>query len=298
MSVRVGLALPATGVDLGAFVDESERLGFDSLWVTERVNAATHDPIVAMTWAAARTSRMKIGASVMVLPGRQPALLAKALASLDVLSGGRLLPAFGLGLPAREEHQAFGVEAGDRAAIFEEALPLLRRLWAEDEVVHHGQWFTYDRARIDPKPVKRGFPVWMGGVTPRELDRVGRLADGWLAAFIGPARVEAAIATIVEATDRAGRSIDDDHYGSTIVYHPDPDLPAEAKAAVARLEPDTDPRELVATSPEALEAILRRYVDVGASKFVVAPQGPHADWIGELTTLAQVTRSVESWANA
>ena len=94
MKIRIGLGVPATGVDLAHFVDEAERLKFDSLWVTERVNAPTLDPIVAMTFVAARTARMKIGASVMVLPGRNPVLLAKALASIDQLSNGRLLPAF------------------------------------------------------------------------------------------------------------------------------------------------------------------------------------------------------------
>ena len=109
MKIRIGLGVPATGVDLAHFVDEAERLKFDSLWVTERVNAPTLDPIVAMTFVAARTARMKIGASVMVLPGRNPVLLAKALASIDQLGddGEHAAPFRGL---FSEEQLAVDVE--------------------------------------------------------------------------------------------------------------------------------------------------------------------------------------------
>src|SRR3954452_2357677 len=150
--VRIGLGVPRGGVvGLAQFIAEAERLGFDSLWVSERVSAALLDPIVAMTFIAARTSRMKLGASVMVLPGRNPVLLAKALASLDIVSEGRLLPAFGLGVNDAREVQAFGVRRGERAALFEEALPLLRRLWAVDDVTHHGERFHFDAISVRPK---------------------------------------------------------------------------------------------------------------------------------------------------
>src|SRR3954470_15075713 len=188
VKVRIGLGVPR-GVDLAHFVDESERLKFDSLWVSERVSAALLDPVVAMTFIAARTSRMKLGASVMVLPGRNPVLLAKALASLDVVSEGRLLPAFGLGVNDAREVQAFGVRRGERAALFEEALPLLRRLWAEDDVTHHGERFHFDAISVRPKPLRGGFDVWLGGASRPALARCGRLADGWLASFATPAAV-------------------------------------------------------------------------------------------------------------
>src|SRR5438067_11330155 len=98
MKVRIGLGVPRGVVHLAHFVGEAERLNFDSLWVSERVTAHLLDPVVAMTFIAARSRRMKLGANVMVLPGRNPVLLAKTLASIDVLSEGRLLPAFGLGV--------------------------------------------------------------------------------------------------------------------------------------------------------------------------------------------------------
>src|SRR4051794_41506154 len=106
-----------------------ERLHFDSLWVSERIGGESPDPVVAMAFAAGRTTRLKFGTAVMVLPGRNPVLVAKELASLDRLSGGRLLPAFGLGVADAHEQQAFGVARNERAAWFDEALPLIRRVW-------------------------------------------------------------------------------------------------------------------------------------------------------------------------
>src|SRR5690349_1926424 len=100
---------------LGALALGLEREGFDSLWVSERVTGPALDPVVTLAYAAALTSRIKFGPAVMTLPGRSPAVLAKELASLDVLSGGRLLPAFGLGQRHAGEQQAFGVRREERA---------------------------------------------------------------------------------------------------------------------------------------------------------------------------------------
>ena len=111
------------GADLfGRLGDDLEANGYDSLWVSERANGLTLDPMVAMSYAAGRTERLKFGPAVMVLPGRNPVLCAKAIASLDVVSNGRALPAFGLGIADAAEHQAFGVARGDRAAWFDHCM--------------------------------------------------------------------------------------------------------------------------------------------------------------------------------
>src|SRR3954447_11268787 len=235
MKVRIGLGVPR-GVDLARFVDESERLSFDSLWVSERVGADLLDPIVAMTYIAARTTRMKLGASVMVLPGRNPVLLAKALASIDVLSAGRLLPAFGLGVNDASEQQAFGVRREERVAYFEEALPLLRRLWAEESVTHHGDCFHLNDVTVRPRPVRAGFDVWLGGSSRPALARCGRLADGWLASFATPSAVRAGIAVVNDAAVAAGRSIDPEHFGVVIPYI-DGDIPDQLAATVSSRDP-------------------------------------------------------------
>ena len=184
MKIRIGYGLGTrTKLNDERFadtVDALERLRFDSLWLSERLGGEAPDPIVGMAFAAGRTQKLKFGTSVLVLPGRNPVVLAKELASLDRLSGGRLLPAFGLGVADPHEQQAFGVARGDRAAWFDEALPLIRRLWLEDSVDHDGPRFHFEALKVIPKPLQQPPDVWLGGLAPSELRRVGRLGDGWL----------------------------------------------------------------------------------------------------------------------
>ena len=163
--------------------------------------------------AAGRTKKLKLGTSVQVLPGRNPVLLAKEWASLDRLSNGRTLPAFGLGVADPREQQAFGVARGDRAKWFDEALPLIRRLWTEDSVDHDGERFHFEAVSVRPKPVQQPPDVWLGGLAPSELRRIGRLADGWLPSFCTPADVERSRPVVEEAAAGANRAFDDEHWG-------------------------------------------------------------------------------------
>lgn len=286
MIVRIGMAPAASTLTpdaLGALALGLEREGFDSLWVSERVTGPALDPVVTLAYAAALTSRIKFGTAVMTLPGRSPAVLAKELASLDVLSGGRLLPAFGLGQRHAGEQQAFGVRREERAAIFEEALPLLRRFWAEDEVTHDGPRFRYEALRVRPKPAARGFDVWMGGTSEPELRRTGRLSDGWLAAFTTPAEGERGRRAVQEAAAGAGREIEEEHFGAVVPYRRGP-LPPEAEARLARVRRISGPAPLDDVVPDldGLAAHLERLVGAGLSKFVLAPLAPPADWDAEL----------------
>jgi probable F420-dependent oxidoreductase len=284
VKVRIGLGVPPAA-SLEHFVAESERLRFDSLWVSERVNAPTLDPIVAMTYIAARTERLKLGASVMVLPGRNPVLLAKALASIDQVSNGRLLPAFGLGVANAAEHQAFGVERKQRGAIFDEMLPLLHRLWSEAEVTHHGARFHIDEVSVLPKPVQPHLDVWLGGASRAELTRCGRLGDGWLPSFCTADAVREGIAVVNDAATDAGRSIDPEHFGVLLPYLDGP-LPDALADVVRSRNPAADPHDAIATSRSQLRERLEAYIDAGASKFVLFPFGPVDDWTTELEALA------------
>lgn len=291
MKIRIGVGIGA-GTDLsgdyGAFghiVDDLEGLGFDSLWVTERVSSPTLDPIVAMAYAASRTTRLKIGTSVMVLPGRNPVLLAKAIASLDQLSGGRILPAFGLGVVAGPEQQAFGVARTERVPWFDEALPLLRRLWTEDRVTHHGERFHLDDVQVLPKPRQGHVDVWLGGAAPAELRRAGRLGDGWLPSFATPAAVRDGIARVNDAAAAAGRTIDPEHFGVLIAYtHGAP--PPQVAQLVAARDPSARVDDVVPSGVDAVAGFVERYVEVGASKFVVLPLDTPPDWRAELEQLA------------
>lgn len=274
-------------------VDELERLAFDSLWVSERISGPGPDPTVAMSIAAARTDRLKFGTSVMVLPGRNPVVTAKEQATLDRLSGGRLLPAFGLGAVNAAEHQAFGVRREDRASIFDEALGLMRRLWTEDEVTHHGRWFDLEGITVRPKPLQQPLDVWLGGIAPSELRRVGRLADGWLPSFVTPTEVRDGMAAITAVAAEHGREIDPEHFGALIPYAVD-HLDDSTLEALRVRRPTVDPTEVIPVGFDALISTIRRFVDVGASKFVVVPIQPLADITRELITLAEAVQPLQS----
>src|SRR5947199_933096 len=143
MKVRIGYGIGTQGLAEGGarfaeLIDALEALGFDSIWCSERATGSIPEPMVSLAFAAGRTKKLKLGTSVQVLPGRNPVLLAKQWATLDRLSGGRALPAFGLGVAEPMEQQAFGVAREDRGALFDEMLPLLRRFWTEDAVDHDG----------------------------------------------------------------------------------------------------------------------------------------------------------------
>lgn len=297
MKIRIGYGLgtSSTTTDarrFGDLVDSLERTGFDSLWLSERVNGPALDPVVGMTFAIARTERLKVGASVMVLPGRNPVLLAKTMASLDQLSDGRLLPAFGLGIANAAEHQAFGVERKERAAWFNEAMPLLRRLWTEDSVTHHGERFHLDDARVNPKPVQQPLEVWMGGAAPLELRRVGRYSDGWLPSFSTPADVAEGIDIVKGHAAEVGREIDPEHYG-VLVGYTNGSIPERMAEIVKRRNPGRDASEVVATRDNLAER-LQAFTEVGASKFVIVPLDEPTDWVAEIEDMAERVLHLEN----
>jgi len=301
MKIRIGYGLGTRtvthdGDTFGSFVDDLERLGFDSLWLSERVSGEAPDPLIALSYAAGRTTKLKLGMSVLVLPGRNPVLVAKELATLDHLSNGRLLPAFGLGVADPHEQQAFGVERGDRAKIFNEALPLLRRLWTEDAVDHDGTFFHYDAVTVRPKPVQQPLDVWLGGIAPSELRRVGRLGDGWLPSFCTADDIAAAIPVINQTADEHEREVDPEHFGALIAYA-DGEVPDLIGQFIAKRRPDlADPSEIIPTGIPAVRATIEKMVAAGASKFVLLPLSePSADgWSAELEHIAAELKPLEN----
>ncbi len=295
MKVRIGFGLGVrTQLNDGGFatvVDALERLRFDSLWLSERLSGESPDPLVAMSFAAGRTTKLKFGMSVMVLPGRNPVVLAKELATLDRLSNGRLLPAFGLGVADPREQQAFGVQRTERAAWFDESMQVLRKAWTGEPFTHHGERYQYENLRVLPAPRQQHLEVWLGGIAPSELRRVGRLADGWLPSFVTPDDAARGRETIEATLRDHDRTIDDDHYGALIPYAHGP-VPEPVLAGLAKRRPDlADPNELVPNGWDQLIATIDRFVAVGTTKFVVLPivEPPNADaWVAHLDEAAPV----------
>lgn len=298
MKVRIGYGL---GVRtrlhtplFGEVVDHLEGHGFDSLWLSERLSSGAPDPLVALAFAAGRTTTLKLGTSVMILPGRNPVVLAKELATLATMSGGRFLPAFGLGAVDPIEQAGFGVERSDRAGRFDEMLTVMRACWTGETVHHAGSRFTIEGARVRPVPGR--LEVWLGGNAPSELRRVGRLADGWLPSFITPDDAASGRSVIESVLAEHGRRIDDDHYGVLIPFTQGP-VPDAVLATLAARRPDLpDPSCLVPSDLDALCSLIEQFIEVGTTKFVALPLSEPDDadsWASHIDELASTLLPLE-----
>lgn len=204
----------------------ADTLGYEVVWTAEhliyprtirtpypygdRFPFDVTDPVLdvptTLAWVAGQTRHVRLGSAVMVLPYHQPIPLAKALATLDVLSGGRLWLGVATGWLA-EEFDLLGVPFAERAARFEETLAALRALWGQERVTFHGRWVRIEEGMFFPKPVQHPAPpIWLGGGSPAALRRVGRLGDGWLAVpRSGLEALAADIGQVRRAAEEAGR---------------------------------------------------------------------------------------------
>ena len=278
MKVRIGIALGSAGVpgEFAAAVDDLERSGVDSLWLSEMVYGPLVDPFTGMAYALSRTARLKVGTGVSVLPGRHPVLVAKQLASLAGLAPGRVLPVFGL-RPARRGERALFPVPGPRDEVFDESLRLLRLLLTRPTVSFNGKFFTVEDASVGPLPAKP-LDIWLGGTAPGALRRVGRLGDGWLASFITPGEAAAGRAAIEEAAAAAGREVEPDHYGISLAVATDGIVPDTLIAAARQRRPDADPASLVAASWPGARRMIEEYVAAGLTKFVIRPAAAGGSW--------------------
>jgi probable F420-dependent oxidoreductase len=201
---RFGVGVPSCGPHaspgaIAAVAAAAEGLGLDSLWTFERVllpapsdgtspyplpesNATVYDPIETLTWIAAQTKRIRLGTSVLDALFYPPVVLARRLATLDRLSGGRVTAGVGQGwMP--EEFAAVGVPPSRRGAGFEEYLAAVRACWGPDPVEHVGRRYQIARSRIGPKPVQDPLPILIGGTTQSTVDRAARLGNGFATVF-------------------------------------------------------------------------------------------------------------------
>lgn len=273
MKVRIGvgggggLSSPET---LGLVVDELDRLGFDSLWLSEVLTGPVADPLAGLAWVAAHNRHIKLG-TTMLLPGRNPVRLAKTLATLDALSNGRLLLTFVPGLTREPERSAIGVAPKQRGEIMDEVMPLLRRLWAGETVSHDGAAGTFSDVTLSPLPAQRPLEMWLGGMAPASLRRCGRLSDGWLPSLCSPAQALEGRKIIDDAAADANRTISGEHFGVSIGYAHEP-LSDQAVAAMASRSRGVDPRTLVPVGGAALRRTLESFIEVGFSNRRPAPR--------------------------
>ena len=298
MKIRVGFGLGTRSFTndhstVDPFVDSLEERGFDSLWLSERLGGECPDPIVGLAYAAGRTQKMKFGFSVMVLPGRNLAVLAKELASLDRLSNGRLLPAFGLGVADVHEQAAFGVQRKERAKMFNEALPLLKRMWEDGPVTHQGEFYNYEEVDLLPKPTQKPMDIWLGGAADVELRRCGRFGDGWLPSFCTPEMAANGWKVVNEAADEHERFMDPEHFGVLVPYSHG-ELPDSYRTILDRRAPGVDAQEIIPVGHNGLREQLERFVEIGASKFVPILVGEPDDWFAELEGVAEAVLPIQT----
>lgn len=288
MKVRIGIGAggdlgPASLADLGRAITDC---GFDSIWLPEILSRPGPDPLVGLAWVAGACPGLKIG-TTMLLPGRNLVRLAKAAATLDLLSGGRFLLTFVPGLAIGAERLAVGVAPSARGDLMDEALPLLRRLWSGKPVSYDGPVGSFADVTLDPVPVQQPFDVWLGGNADAALQRCGRIGDGWLPALCTPEEASAGKLIIDQVAAGHGRTISPEHFGVSLSYAPEgTDLSADVFAPLARRARGRPLGQLIPVGLEALRALLVSFVDVGFSKFVVRPLAPPADWRTELEILA------------
>ncbi len=224
-SIAVGVGLmefPFSSTDgFWRWVDLCEAGGIDSIWQTDRI--VSRQPILecmtALAAIAGRTRRIKFGVNVVSLALRDPVLLAKQCATIDVLSQGRLLPGFGIGSPQGPEWQTLHIDTATRGRRTDEALEIIHRLWSEDSVDFEGRHNHLTGASISPKPVQADLPIWIGGSSAAAVRRTARYGTGWQAGAETPADVGRVITEIKAALVESGRSIDEDHYGAAFAYH-------------------------------------------------------------------------------
>ena len=294
MGVGIGLGcaeFPFSGAAAyWRWIDMCEAGGIDSIWQTDRI--VSRQPFLeAMTTMAAlagRTRRMRFGMNVVSLAFRDPVLLGKQCATIDVLSDGRLLPAFGIGSPLAPEWQALGIDTRTRGRKTDECLEIIRRLWREESVDFDGDFYKLKGVAIAPRPVQPDLPMWIGGSTDAAIRRTARFGTGWQAGGEPPAEAGRVVAAIKAAAIEAGRLIDEDHYGASFAFHfgsRDTPLIGKAMEAYAKRTGRDASQAFAVGDTDTILARVAEYVDVGVSKFILRPLGCDDDAILAQTRL-------------
>jgi len=299
MKVRIGIQLgqwpsrdirPEAVLDL---IEYFEDLDVDSIWVSDRLvsSALTLEPVTFLAYIAGRLRKMKFGTSTLVLPTRNPIVLAKELATLDFLSRGRLFPAIGLGGDESKDLQAVGINKKERAGRTDEMIMLMQRLWTEENVTFVGKYFSVEDATIMPRPwQKKGPPIWIGGRSEAALRRTGQLGDGWLVSSVSADEVDRGISSIRRYAADAGRQVEEDHYGVLIpfFFSDNADTASEIAGRSIRPRADMPISEFTAFgTPDQVRARVQAYIAAGATKFIMRPCGPFDGWREQVGILAR-----------
>ena len=258
------------------WVDVCDNGGVDSLWQSDRIIGSDNslECMSVMAALAGGTKRLKFGMNVASLGLRDPVVTAKACATIDVLSDGRLLPAFGVGSARSRDYVATGTPTKGRGKRSEEGLEILSRLWSEETVTMQGEYFQLEDASISPRPVQQPLPLWVGGSAEQAIKRTAKWGTGWQAGIESPEEVAPIIAAIKERTQDFDRTIDEDHFGAGFGFRfGSPDEPIVARyldLLTKRLGKRPEGFVAVGDTPDIMR-LLDRFRDAGVHKFVLRP---------------------------
>lgn len=307
--MEVGFGIQGSGQLVGGLPDpelfrtiavRAEEVGYDSIWAGDHISFhnALLDVTVALATFAASTDRILLGAGVVLLPLRHPSLVAKEFASLDYLSGGRVVLGVGVGGEGAKDFEAVGVPIRERGARTDEAMLALRHLFGDSPASFSGRYFSFDGVSIDPPPTRPGGPpLWVGGRSDAALRRVGRLGDGWLPIWVSPERFSHGWAEIRRHAEEAGRD--------PAALVPAVVLPARVGARArsevrdylgrrygTAFEDHQIERYCLAGTPSECAERVQAYVEAGVRHVVFNPAVPPDGLLDECERLAEVVAAV------
>ncbi|HZP46729.1 MAG TPA: LLM class flavin-dependent oxidoreductase [Candidatus Binataceae bacterium] len=274
---QYGLPAPE---QLCQYAEAAEAVGLDSIWLSDHI--VTRNPTLDITclfaMIAARTKRVKMGPSVLTLPARHPVHVAKTYASLDYLSGGRMIMAVGSGSDPRDL-AASGIAATERGKRLDEGIEILRKLWSESHVSYHGRFYQFDDVTIEPKPADGPLDIWIGGKSDAILKRVARLGDGWFPALTTPAEFKHDMAKLLGFGEEIGRKVSPREAGVLLLTHVTDDAEAGWRTIAPFFRALPIPPEqlrarcLVGPAEECNQKIAE-FIEAGCTKFVLRPSCP------------------------
>lgn len=283
MAVRIGLGLadfPFSGPQaFWRWVRLCEEGGIDSLWQTDRMVAPVPflECMSTMAALAGATEKLKFGMNVIALGFREPLVIAKECATIDYLSNGRLLPAFGIGNLNSQDWGAMGIKTEGQGKRTDESLEIIERLWRGESVTFDGDYFHYKDATILPLPVQQPLPLWLGGSSQAAIRRTARFGTGWQAGLESPEEVAPVVAAIKQAAAEAGREMDPEHFSAGFFFRfgPPDDPVGEARRAMYRKmfpKRNLDKTIVVGDAAEMVRRV-REYETAGIAKFILRPIG-------------------------
>lgn len=300
---RFGIAVGAysAGVPdaraLTDFARTAEAVGFDSVQVGDHIqwHAPIHEVTLVLATFAAATSRARIASDVIILPLRDPVLIAKTVASLDVLSGGRMIFGVGVGGDHPDEYRTMRVPLTERGSRANEALEIVRGLFTHERFSYAGRHFTLEDAAIAPRPLQSRLPIWVGGSSEGALRRAARHGDGWIGAFMSERKFARSAARIRELLAEEKRASDGFTWGAFLFGHMGPDTAQSRAAAAAYIErvyhlpgEDIITRFGIAGPVEACIERVQSFVDAGADYIVVGPMCGYREWPSQLAAYGEL----------